>query len=357
MSARTKQIGRRACLLLVLIVGSWVIPALGGAASAAGPVSPASTSGPTYHYFHTFINDFTASLPIKTTCSSYQTKDSERQGNSNWAEGYSGYCHGSYTVATTTAPFKGPLQSIVGWSERTAGAFNMYLDAQFYGASGAGPAVTLGKINGWMSGRNSGEFHITSADVADWHADSPVTTPDMSGAAAGTKGGPLSISVRETHGAFPDLTMDISGYLLYSTPTPPLESHFFRVHFDGSCTEAYGIGDGTCNGHFDSGSSPGFADEDGTVRWGKAIGDQSGGFYLLFEKRTPNDTSGVECYGTSRSSPDCTRASANIAALMAEDGDIYPGTAPLHIDVQGSQHFDLSGFFIYASWVPAWPPK
>ena len=61
--------------------------------------------------------------------------------------------------------------------------------------------------------------------------------------------------------------MDVSGYLLYSTPPPPRDHHFFRVHFNGICTPTYGIGTATCVGHYDEGSSAGFADEDGTVYW------------------------------------------------------------------------------------------
>jgi hypothetical protein len=360
--ARPTQIGRRVCLLLVLIMASWVLPALGGTASAT---SPASSREPTYHYFHMSADLYNPGIVIAGACNGRETKSQKDDVALDWAEGISGHCSGDYALATTTAPFKGPIMtSHIDWTSRTDGGLDLNIAAASHSD---GRIMNYGSISGWISGRTSGDFHVTSADVGIWHADSSVTTPDVSGAAAGTKGGPLFISANARHEFVkPHIDVDISGYLLYSTPPPPRDYHFFRVHFNGICAGTYGIGTATCVGHYDEGSSAGFADEDGTVAWQTLpeTGDPSR-FVLQFKTATGE----VICDMGNRSRPECRDVTVRVDSLGAE-GPIYTGDGTggghpigtpggeLLVNAQGGGNLDLSGYLSYASWVPAdWPPS
>jgi hypothetical protein len=304
---------------------------------------------------------FSPGIVISGACNGRETKDGKSDTALNWGEGFKGDCYGPYRVATTTAPFKGggSTRAGVSWTARSAGGLDLSVSAY----TTVGGLKEYGSISGWMSDRGSRDFHVTSADVGIWHADSAVTTPDGSGAAAGTRGGPLLISVRAYHEVLkPHIDVDIRGFLLYSTPEPPLEYHFFRVHFNGSCPEAYGIGTATCTGHYDEGSSSGFSDEDGTVYWQVHNPSESSRFVLQF--KTSNGE--VICVMGSRSSEDCEGAVRIDSLGAGEDirtgpyqGGGPPGTpgGELALNAQGGGNLDLHGYLRYKSWVPpVWPP-
>jgi hypothetical protein len=356
---RPTTFGRRACLLLVLIVGSLVMPVLAGTASAA---SPSGSRQPTYHYFHTSAVLYYPGLVLAGACNGREKATDKDDVPLDWGEGINGHCGGIYSVATTTSPFKGPnTSSYVSWKSRASGGFDLYMSA-----NSTRSTEDYGTISGWISDRSSGDFHVTGASVGMWHADSSVTTPDVSGAAAGTKGGPFFLKATAYHVfAKPQIDVDVSGYLLYSTPSPPRDYHFFRAHFNGNCTGTYGVGTAICYGHYDEGSSAGFADEDGTVAWQTLpeTGDPNR-FVLQFKTASGE----VICDMGNRSRPECRDVTVRIDSLGAE-GPIYTGDGmggghpigtpggELLVDAQGGGNLDLSGYLSYASWVPAvWPP-
>jgi hypothetical protein len=336
-------------------MASWVLPALGGIASAT---TPASSSDPTYHYFHTAADLFNPGIVLAGACNGQEKSGDKSKVALDFGEGYTGECSGPYSVATTTAPFKGPTYSGVSWTARSTGGFDLTVKAY----TTTGGLTDYGSISGWLSDRSSGDFHVTSAGAGVWHGDSTIHTPDVPGAAAGTRGGPLSISVHAYHQTFkPHIDIDISGYLLYSTPPPPREYHFFRVHFNGFCAGTYGLGTSTCIGHYDNGSSPGFADEDGTLLWHVVEGSR---FLLSFA----TEHGLVVCDMQDPGKAECRDVQVHVDSLGAQ-GTIYTGDGKggknptgtpggdLYVNADGGGNVDVHGFLSYESWVPTvWPP-
>jgi hypothetical protein len=143
------------------------------------------------------------------------------------------------------------------------------------------------RIDGYILGRNKGEFYVTNAKVPAWHPIGDITSE--SAGRAGEKGGPLFIDVENVFGDAYNIdirgyllykklaqTFDISGYLDYAKKDDVLANHPFHAKLEvldtpssPKCSNPNFRGIGGCYGTFTADSDTPFVGSGGSagIHW------------------------------------------------------------------------------------------